>query len=74
MIKYDKNEKLKWPVKKWLPEFYLNWKLFIETVQQDARNIFHVADFLFRSDCRLFFLQNLLLVSSFSSFPDKIVC
>ena len=31
--------------KKRLPELYLNWKNFIETVQQDARDIFYVADF-----------------------------
>ena len=40
--------------KKKLPELYLNWKNFIETVQQDARNIFYVADFLFRLNCRLY--------------------
>ena len=34
-------------------------KLFIETVQQDARNIFYMPDFLFRSNCRLYFFTGI---------------
>ena len=60
IIKFDENEKLnlKWPVKKAkAPWIVLKLKnLFTETVQQDARNIFYVADFLFRSNCRLYFV------------------
>ena len=32
-------------------------KLFIETVAQDGRSIFYVADILFRSNCRLYFFM-----------------
>ena len=45
-------------------------KLFIETVQQDARNIFYVTDFLFRPNCRLylFLTEFSICVSIFTVF------
>ena len=46
-------------------------KHFIVTVQQDARNIFFVADFFKVKLQAYFFLRNILFASSFSSFPKK---
>ena len=37
------------------PWILLKLKNYSQTVQQDARNIFYVADFLFKSNCRLYF-------------------
>ena len=47
-------------------------KLFIETLQQDARNIFYVADFLFRSNSRLCFFYGIFYLRLIFQFSRQI--
>ena len=47
-------------------------KLFIETLQQDARNIFYVADFLFRSNSRLCFFDGIFYLRLIFQFSRQI--